>query len=314
MFRLSCTDYKLWNTVEFVEYLAHMQGKDIVILINPEAIDIDELEVYRYIDAFDFQSVTIITRNQLQKHPRYNIKYNLENWFIETKVEIDKDIHRWDQSKIFLCAYARPIASRLGFAGWLKHHYDKHTIIQFTTEFTENNPSFEFDKLAKYDIVSLKYAIDIVKQLPIQTVDNSLYYKDVKQLWDWTDTEMLGLYKSIFVDVVAENHNQGETFFPTEKITRPIYCKKPFVVFGNKDYLDYLHQMGFRTFHDYWSQNYDGYDQKDRYCAMLQILDQIGRKSKVELASMLEDMQPILEHNYNLLMDKTYNYDVKKIV
>ncbi len=314
MFILQCTDYKLWNIVEFVEYLASNQGKDIVIAINPEAIDIDELEVFRYIDAFTFKSVKIITRNQLQKHPKYNIEYNLENWFLETKVKISNNIHQWNQSKIFLCAYARPIASRLGFAGWLRHYYDKETIIQFTTEFTDDNPNFEFDKLANYDLDSLKYAIDIVKQLPIQTVDNSLYYKDVAQLWDWSDTEMLGLYKNIFVDVVAENHNQGETFFPTEKITRTIYCKKPFVVFGNKDYLDYLHQMGFKTFHDYWSQSYDGYEQKDRYCAMLKILNEIANTPKQELAGMLEDMQPILDHNYNLLMDKTYNYDVKKIV
>ena len=183
----------------------------------------------------------------------------------------------------------------------------------YTTNYNDDNLNFEWNKLAGYDLDSVKFATDLVRNLPIQTVNNN-HYNNLTPDWSWHDKDMLSLYKSIFVDVVAENHNQGETFFPTEKVTRPIYCKKPFIVHGNKDYLDYLHQMGFRTFHDYWSQNYDGYDQKDRYCAMLQIFAEIGSKSKVELASMLEDMQPILDHNYDLLMDKTYNYDVKKIV
>ena len=72
--------------------------------------------------------------------------------------------------------------------------------------------------------------------------------------------------------------------------------------------------MGFKTFHDFWEQDYDGYEHKDRYCAMLKILDQIGSKSKNELKQMLDDMQPILDHNYNLLVDKAYNYNIKKIV
>ena len=311
-FVLECTDDKLWNLVQFVEYLAHNNDKDIQIFINPEAIDVDELDVFKYIDAFNFKSVTIITRNPFQTHPRYKIKYLDKNWFFETPVTIDHTVHTWNQSKIFLCAYARPIAARLGFAGWLNHNYRDQTVIQFTTRFEQNNPNFEFDKLAQYDLDSVGYAIDIVKQLPIETVDSALYYKDIHRGGVLNDTAMFDLYKNIFVDVVAENHNQGETFFPTEKIARPIYCKKPFVVFAGKDYCHYLHQTGFKTFYNYWSQTYDGYKHRDRYCAMLDILKQIGNKSKTELADMLDDMQPILDHNYNLLMDKTYNYNFKK--
>jgi hypothetical protein len=47
---------------------------------------------------------------------------------------------------------------------------------------------------------------------------------------------------------------------------------------------------------------------------MLQIFAEIGSKSKKELKQMLDDMQPILDHNYNLLVDKAYNYNIKKIV
>jgi len=313
MFFLECTDYKLWNPVEFVKYLADNQDKDIIIHINPEAIDINELGIFHYIDCFEFKSVIIYTRNQLQQHPTYKIEYIRENPFFESSVSINPLIQTWNQTKTFLCVYGRPIASRLGFASWLHHHYPDETLIQFTTNYNDDNLNFEWNKLAGYDLDSVKFATDLVRNLPIQTVNNN-HYNNLTPDWSWHDKDMLSLYKSIFVDVVAENHNQGETFFPTEKVTRPIYCKKPFIVHGNKDYLDYLHQMGFRTFHDYWSQNYDGYDQKDRYCAMLQIFAEIGSKSKVELASMLEDMQPILDHNYDLLMDKTYNYDVKKIV
>ena len=315
MFYLQCTDYKIWNTVEFVEYLAHNQGKNIIIHINPEAIDIDELDVYRYIDAFKFASVKIITCNQLQKHSKYTIEYVMKNKCLESIVEVDSQIHTWNQTKTFLCAYGRPTASRLGLASWLDHYYPDETIIQFTTDFTADNSNFEFNKLATYDIDSLALSANLVKKLPIQTVPNNnysgtLYTGD----WQWYDNGILGLYKSIFVDVVAENHNQGDTFYPTEKTTRPMYCKRPFIVHAGKDYLDYLHQSGFKTFHDFWDQSYDGFEHKDRYIGMLQVLKEIGKKTKTELAKMLEDMQPILEHNYNLLMNKTFTFNVKKIV
>jgi hypothetical protein len=105
----------------------------------------------------------------------------------------------------------------------------------------------------------------------------------------------------------------GNTFYPTEKTTRPIWLKKPFIIFGSKNYLDYLHQLGFKTFYEFWSEDYDGYEGRDRYVKILQLIDNLAKKSTVELTQIYQDMQSILDYNYNLLMTQSYNTNISYI-
>ena len=86
--------------------------------------------------------------------------------------------------------------------------------------------------------------------------------------------------------------------------------KKPFIIMGSRDYLCYLRQMGFRTFSDFWSEDYDGYEGKDRYVKILQLIDTISKKSKTELNDMYWSMQYTLDHNYNLLLNQNYTTDI----
>jgi hypothetical protein len=121
------------------------------------------------------------------------------------------------------------------------------------------------------------------------------------------------LYKDIFIDIVVESHVLGKTFFPTEKTVRPIWLKKPFIIFGSKDYLDYLHQMGFKTFCNYWSEEYDGYDGRDRYIKISRLIDDLSSKPTNELQDMYRDMKHILDHNYDLIKNQTYKLEITYI-
>jgi hypothetical protein len=86
--------------------------------------------------------------------------------------------------------------------------------------------------------------------------------------------------------------------------------KKPFVIFGSKDYMAYLRQMGFRTFADFWDEDYDGYQGKERYLRIIKLIDQIAELSREQLESMYWDMQYTLDHNYDLLADKKYKTNI----
>ena len=92
-----------------------------------------------------------------------------------------------------------------------------------------------------------------------------------------------------------------------------MWLKKPFIVFGSKDYLLYLRQMGFRTFADFWDEEYDGYETRERYVRILALLDQLSKKSYSELQSMYLDLQYTLQHNYDLLQNQTYTTDLTYI-
>ena len=89
--------------------------------------------------------------------------------------------------------------------------------------------------------------------------------------------------------------------------------KKPFVVFGSKDYLAYLRQMGFRTFNDFWNEEYDGFEGRDRLLRIYKLIDDISSRSIMELESMYWDMKYSLDHNYDLLISKKFQRRISKI-
>lgn len=93
----------------------------------------------------------------------------------------------------------------------------------------------------------------------------------------------------------------------TEKIFKPIVLRMPFILVGCAHNLEYLRSYGFRTFGDYWDESYDAIEDPIlRLQAITTILKDIAALSLVEQQAMLLDMQPILEHNYQLFNDPAF--------
>ena len=67
-----------------------------------------------------------------------------------------------------------------------------------------------------------------------------------------------------------------------------------------------MRQMGFQTFYQFWDEDYDGYEGKERYIRIQKLIDEIGKQTPEQLENMYRSMQPILEHNYNLLKTQSY--------
>jgi len=313
-FVISGTNDKLWNFQELVSYLSKNQHGNISLLINPEAICLDTLGVYQLLDNFEFKQVDIYTSNQLEKHAKYNIIINSNNpWFSCTST-IPAELHTWTGKKTFLTFYHRPTASRLGLASYLYKHYPGQSHVHFPYETDlDRLQLFEFEKLGLYCRESLLNAVNMSTCMPLKVIkDINLHAITTKWDYDYSDNTII-MYKDIFVDLVGENHVMGCTFYPTEKTARPMWLKKPFIVFGSRDYLDYLHQMGFKTFCNFWSEEYDGYEGRDRYIKILKLIDELSKKSKQELEAMYLDMQSVLDHNYNMLLNKTYTTKITLI-
>jgi hypothetical protein len=71
--------------------------------------------------------------------------------------------------------------------------------------------------------------------------------------------------------------------------------------------------MGFRTFSDFWDEDYDGYEKGDRLRRIYSLIDSIAKMPINKLETMYYDMQYSLDHNYNLLMNKTFNRTITPI-
>jgi hypothetical protein len=104
-----------------------------------------------------------------------------------------------------------------------------------------------------------------------------------------------------FVFLVTETcYFQNKTHL-TEKIFKPIVLRMPFILVGCANNLAYLRSYGFRTFSDFWDESYDTeFDPIKRLDAIVKILKGISSMSLSEQEAMLVEMQPILDHNYNL--------------
>lgn len=307
MFTVSCTSDKIWNYTDLVRYLAANQQQAIELDINPEAICLHNLGLYNLLDCFEFASVKISTWNPFEQHPLYTIQFKGRNeWFKQTAL-IDPELHSWDLSRKFLCFYHRPTAARLGLAAHVFQQHRDASIVHFSAS---NPVDFEMDKLLQWDVNAAAQAAELLPKLPLlqgstqgYTAFEGYYYTD----------PLTNLYRSILVDIVVESHVAGTTFFPTEKTVRPMLLKKPFIVFGTRDYLVYLRQMGFRTFADFWDEGYDGYDGADRLCMIQTLINNIAQKSTNELEQMYWAMQYTLDHNYNVLMNQTYRTKITQL-
>ena len=310
-FTIGCTSDKIWNYNELLNFLIANQHDSIELNIEPEAICLENIGLYTLLDKFNFDQVNINTWNPLEKHPKYNIVYRGRNFWFNKIETIDSKLHTWNQNKIFYCLFGRPTASRLGLAGYLYSQYPMVSHIHFSATTQDNDLiKFELDKLLEYRISSIQEAGTVINNLPLLLSSPDCYTKYTG--YDYKDP-LTNLYQDIFVDILAESHVTGNTFFPTEKTIRPMWLKKPFIVFGSKNYLDYLHQMGFRTFNDFWSEEYDGYDGRDRFTKILKVIDGLAKKSLDELQQLYCDMQYTLNHNYNLLLNQTYNTNITYI-
>lgn len=311
MYYLGCTSDKIWDYPGLVQHLSKMQDKDLIIKLEPEAICLHNLGLYDLIDSFQFRSVTIYTNNPLEKHTRYTIVHDPVDLWTCNRPTVDiTEYHIWNKSKLFMCLYGRPTAGRLGIGSYIAAHYPNHAHIHYSFPVDGREYEFELDKLLEYRVDSIAEASKLLPAMPIKLESTERY--SAFNGYDYKDS-LTRYYQDILIDLVVESHVAGKTFFPTEKTFRAMWLKKPFIIFASKDYLCYLRQMGFRTFHDFWDEEYDGYEGRDRLRLILELIDKIAGMDKGTLEDMYLSMQYTLDHNYNLLKSNSLTTEIVEV-
>ena len=86
----------------------------------------------------------------------------------------------------------------------------------------------------------------------------------------------------------------------SEKTLNALKAFRPIVMVGAPGTIAYLQELGFKTFGDYWPEEYDSIlCTSDRLVAVCDTINYINNFSIDELRKMYRSMIPILEHNYN---------------
>ena len=114
----------------------------------------------------------------------------------------------------------------------------------------------------------------------------------------------------VFCHIVTETLFMGDTLHLTEKSLRAFANKRPMLVLGPPGTLDLLKSYGFKTFDRWWDESYDNITNPwVRLEAVMEIVQQINSYSFEQLESILDQMMPILQHNFDLFYG-----DFRKII
>lgn len=136
---------------------------------------------------------------------------------------------------------------------------------------------------------------------PIKSIDNH----SVQDHYDPDQNinrDLLSHYHRFDIEIAVETYTRGDCFMPTEKTVRALSAGKPFLVFGPKNFLSRLREIGFKTYRDFWDESYDLLEGLERWQTLLTVIDRLS----------LEDISPetkvIAEHNRSLVQDLMLKY------
>jgi hypothetical protein len=107
-------------------------------------------------------------------------------------------------------------------------------------------------------------------------------------------------FSRVFCHIVTETLFMDDTLHLTEKSLRPIVNQRPFLMLGPPGSLGLLRRYGFKTFSQYWSEDYDDItDPWARLDAVVEIIHKLDKLSLDDMEDMLLDMQNITLYNFN---------------
>lgn len=342
-YQVGVNDNKIWHKDRLVMFLynCHNNNYKVELRVAPEASSCRANGLFRHVDDFCHttgypkSNVTIRTGNMIEYHDEYNIvKDATDTWF---EVPVINDWLKTNKVETG-CAPQLHFGHFIGKSNWnrlwlatIMHskHRDK-TFQTFhggigTNYIMKHEDLIDFvglEDLVQFRCNILPEVIAFLQTCPRTIPDDIEFIKTckhttyIKQNHYYpiqlpANLNILQFYDNIFVDVVNETFVRDEVFFATEKSWRPILARRPFITMGARNHLANLRKLGFKTFNDFWDEGYDEYSMQDCVWEIEKVLDTISRWSQSKLIQVLKEMQPILDHNYNVFTQLTH-YKIMK--
>ena len=118
------------------------------------------------------------------------------------------------------------------------------------------------------------------------------------------------IYNKTHFSFVAETVPANEWTFFTEKIVKPILSRRLFIVAAGKHYLKNLRRFGFKTFNKVVDESYDGVNDTETRIKMA--CEQAEYLTTLDPNEVSCQVQSIVEHNYNVIMDTDWQQNMHK--
>ena len=185
-----------------------------------------------------------------------------------------------------------------GYVSYNKNLYDHESALTYYMNiFKDNAELIKILKENQENILSIENMVldNCNTQDKFKITSNNLYEKSLLSLV--TETNFYG--KSLY----NENIDNGRIL--SEKTFKPIAMKHPFIIVSNKNFLDCIRSLGYKTFYPYIDESYDLIDDDaERLLAIVKEIERLTKMSKDEQEIFIKFTNDICEYNYQVLKNK----------
>lgn len=108
------------------------------------------------------------------------------------------------------------------------------------------------------------------------------------------------------INVVTETVYHGRRQHLTEKTFKPIVMQQPFVLVSGRGSLEYLRKYGFKTFGEFWNEDYDDKDDDTRVSRIGKLLNDLENLSLKEKQQLQRHLVDTVEYNYNWFYSREF--------
>lgn len=184
------------------------------------------------------------------------------------------------------------------------------------------NFGFEFNWLESINLKELSdnnnllkeknYALDFEHEKVV--VEDTAGYAVAEAPFNEKNLNYKKTFDECFVAIINETRFAQPSANISEKVIDAIIYGKPFILAAPPYSLEYMQKLGFKTFSEFWSEDYDREENHEKRLKMIyEVIDEIDGYSITELQNLYEKMIPILEHNRKIVkqlpLDNTIIYE-----
>ena len=305
---------------------------------NPVCYEFEKIQ--QFVTRNKLKNVTVNTGlyNQHQYFDHYSFKLKTQDIYLSCTVTPDKDtvIKTFSYNRDITIPESKQIQHKFinlnkryeGFRQVVAAHMlDKDCILSYIHKHTdlyikENNNTKMLKNTDRYwKSINNRVSFDCAELFKdFNNLESNMHTLETKQIFavdrNTNDTNWMKLTNDEEYDVPTAHYYQAfcavvneSTFaFPVahfaDKTINAIKCYRPFVLVAPPHTLEYMHQLGFKTFNDWWNEDYDKEETHlQRLKSVLQLINSIDSMSIKQCRHMYEQMIPTLKHNYALLGD-----------
>lgn len=219
-------------------------------------------------------------------------------------------------NKLFLMWNRRIRGHRVEMAVNLeRHNLVDRSLISFSdvdVDMPGNSVEHRFDKDRLEHIFNIDpiYISKFLSRLPL-ILDGE---EDNMQMCQDYNNKSRPFYTQSLVSIVTETNYYDREVSLTEKSFKPAKEKHPFIIVGVNGALKGMHELGFKTFNDFWDESYDDIAEPgERMRKLMDVVSYIGSWTDEQILEFRRNVKPILDHNYNVIRNASNIHAVNTI-